>query len=158
MAKPSKDNFAPRIENRRAYHDYFIESKLECGIALMGSEVKALRMGLAQLAEAFASVEHGQLMLLNCHIEPYKQSAIVYNHPPRRPRKLLAHKREIKRLTDEIDKGTGYTLIPLAIYFKEGRAKVEIGVARGKKSHDKRATIREREMKADLRKQTMRRS
>jgi SsrA-binding protein len=157
LGKP-KDNLSPRIENRRAYHDYFIESKLECGIALMGSEVKALRHGLAQLSDSFASIERGQLMLLNCHIEPYKQAAIVYNHPPRRPRKLLAHKREIARLKDEIEKNTGYTLIPLAIYFKEGRAKVELGVARGKKSHDKRSSIREREMKAELRREMTRRT
>jgi len=139
-----------RIENRRAMHDYFIESKIECGIALVGSEVKSLRMGLAQLGESFAEIRNGQMTLLNAHIDPYKQAAIVYNHAPRRPRMLLAHRREIKRLADELsDKGT--TLIPLAIYFKDGRAKVEIGVARGKKEHDKRATIRENEQKRDLR-------
>jgi SsrA-binding protein len=139
-----------RIENRRAYHDYFIESKLECGIALMGSEVKSLRLGLGQLAEAFADIQGGQLMLHNAHIDPYTQAAIVYNHAPRRPRRLLAHRREIKRLEEETStKGT--TLIPLAIYFKEGRAKVELGVARGKKQFDKRASIREKEQGKELR-------
>jgi SsrA-binding protein len=148
MAKAKFDN--PRIENRRAYHDYHIESKLECGVQLLGSEVKSLRMGNAQLAEAFAIVEHGQLTLHNLHIEPYKLAAIVYNHEPRRPRRLLAHKREIKRLAEESGK-TGMTLVPLAIYFKQGRAKVEIGLGRGKKQHDKRASIREREADRELR-------
>ncbi len=139
-----------RINNRRALHDYFIDSKLECGIALLGSEVKSLRMGLAQLIDAYADIQGGQLMLMNAHIDPYTQAAIVYNHAPRRPRRLLAHRREINRLiaaTD--DKGT--TLIPLAIYFKGGRAKVEIGVARGKKQHDKRASIKQKESDRELR-------
>ncbi|MFT3788652.1 MAG: SsrA-binding protein SmpB [Tepidisphaeraceae bacterium] len=146
----SKENLAPRIENRRALHDYFIDSKLECGIALQGSEVKSLRQGTAQLAEGWAQIEGRELILHGCHIEPYRQASIAYNHEPRRPRKLLVHRREIKRLQDEMSQG-GYTLIPLAVYFKEGRAKVELGLARGKKSHDKRDSIREREMKAEIR-------
>jgi SsrA-binding protein len=145
-----KHNYEPRIENRKAYHDYFIESKLECGIALVGSEVKSIRMGNANLAESFASIDHGQLMLINCHIEPYKQATIAYNHEIRRQRRLLAHKREIKRIRDELDKG-GMTLIPLAMYFKDGRVKVEIGLAKTKKAHDKRGAIREREADRELR-------
>ena len=141
---------SPRIENRKAFHDYFIESKLECGIALLGSEVKSLRMGLAQISEAFVEIKGRDLFLQNAHIDPYTQSAIVYNHPARRPRRLLAHRREIVKL-QEATEGTSMTIVPLAIYFKEGRAKVEIGVARGKKAFDKRATIKKKESDRELR-------
>ena len=154
MTKP--DFKSPRIENRKVFHDYFIEDKIECGIALVGSEVKSLRMGLAQLAEAYGDIQSGELWLLNAYIDPYKQSAIVYNHEPRRPRRLLIHRREIRRLAEQVDR-SGMTLVPLAIYFKEGRAKVEMGVARGKKSHDKRASIRQKEADRELRRATMKR-
>jgi SsrA-binding protein len=141
---------SPRIENRKALHDYFIEDKLECGIELLGSEVKSLRLGLAQIAEAFCDIQGRNLYLQNAHIEPYAQSAIVYNHAPKRPRRLLAHRREIVKLQDQTE-GTGMTIVPLAIYFKDGRAKVEIGIARGKKAFDKRATIRKKEADRELR-------
>lgn len=154
MAK-TKFNPAPRIENRRAFHDYFIESKLECGIALVGSEVKSLRLGNGQLTDSFATIDHGKLHMHGAYIDPYKQASLVFNHEPKRIRVLLAHRREIKRLEEEISRG-GMTLIPLAIYFKDGRAKVELGVARGKKSHDKRASIKEKEAKRDLRNAMMR--
>ncbi len=140
----------PRISNRRALHDYFIESKLECGIMLVGSEVKSLRDGHAQLQDAYAHITQGQLYLAAAHIDPYAKAAIVYNHDPRRERKLLVHKREIKKLQQELDV-RGTTLIPLAIYFKDGRVKVEIGVARGKQKHDKRATIKEKEIDREMR-------
>jgi SsrA-binding protein len=150
VPKDRKDNLAPRIANRRALHDYFIEAKLECGIALQGSEVKSLREGKGQLQDAFAKIEHAELYLYNAHIDPYTKAAIVYNHEPTRRRKLLAHRREIKKLEKETTiKGT--TLIPLAIYFKQGRAKVEIGVARGKQQHDKRDTIRKKEQDREMR-------
>src|SRR5205809_7088397 len=97
MAKGQKQSDSPRIENRRAWDEYFIEAKLECGIALLGSEVKSLRDGKAQLQDSFAKVERGQLFLHNCHIDPYSKSAIVYNHEPLRSRRLLAHRREIKK-------------------------------------------------------------
>lgn len=141
---------SPRIENRKALHDFFIESKLECGIQLLGSEVKSLRLGTAQIGEAFVEIQGRDLMLINAHIEPYKQSAIVYNHAPRRPRRLLAHRREITRIKEETDR-SGMTIVPLAIYFKDGRAKVEIGIARGKKSFDKRETIKKKEVERELR-------
>ncbi len=141
---------SPRIENRKVLHDYFVESKLECGIQLLGSEVKSLRMGTAQIGEAFVEIQGRDLMLINAHIEPYKQSAIVYNHAPRRPRRLLAHRREISRIKDETDR-SGMTIVPLAIYFKDGRAKVEIAIVRGKKSFDKRATIKKKEAERELR-------
>jgi SsrA-binding protein len=141
---------APRISNRRATHDYFISAKLECGVALVGSEVKSLRDGKAQLQDAYARIENGELFLYGAHIDPYEKAALAYNHDPRRPRKLLAHRREIKKLEGETSiKGT--TLIPLAIYFKGGRAKVEIGVGRGKQQHDKRDAIRKKEMDREVR-------
>lgn len=147
-------NTAPLITNRRALHDYFITHKIECGMILVGSEVKSLRDGHAQLGEAFARIENGTLILHNCHIDPYAKASIVYNHDPRRERKLLVHKRELKKLAGETDvKGT--TLIPLAIYFKDGRAKLELGVAKGKQQFDKRATIKKKEMDRELRRQTM---
>jgi len=140
----------PRILNRRATHDYFITAKVECGVALVGSEVKSLRDGKAQLQESYARVENGELFLYGAHIDPYSKAALAYNHDPRRPRKLLAHRREIKKLEGELGvKGT--TLIPLAIYFKGGRAKVEIGVGHGKQQHDKREAIRKKEMDREIR-------
>ena len=149
MAGKDKPKDSPRIANRRALHDFFISAKLECGIALLGSEVKSLRQGKAQLQESFARIEDGQLVLHGCHIDPYDKAAVT-NHDPLRERKLLAHKREIKRLADE-SRDPGTTLIPLAIYFKNGRAKVEIGVGKGKKQHDKRESIRRKEMDREVR-------
>src|SRR5436190_19431827 len=92
VSRDRKDNLSPRIENRKAWHEYFIEAKLECGIALVGSEVKSLRAGKATLQDAYAAVEHGQLILFQCHIDPYVKAAMAYNHEPARPRKLLAHR------------------------------------------------------------------
>lgn len=150
MAK-GKDNLSPRINNRRALHQYFIDAKIECGLMLVGSEVKSLRAGKAQLQDAFAKIIHGELFLVGAHIDPYDKAALTYNHEPRRDRKLLVHKRELKKLASEIEQ-RATTLIPLAIYFKDGRAKVEIGVARGKQQHDKRASIRKKEMDREIRK------
>ena len=144
----------PRIANRRATHDYFVTHKVECGMVLVGTEVKSLRQGLAQLHESYAKIESGTLYLRNAHIDPYAKSAIVYNHDPRRDRKLLVHKRELKKLAAEAEV-RGTTLIPLAIYFKDGRAKLELGVARGKQQYDKRETIKRKEQDRDLRRQTM---
>ena len=151
MAK-GKDNVSPRINNRRALHEYFIDAKLECGIALVGSEVKSLRAGKAQLQDAYGKIQNGELFLMGAHIDPYEKAAIVYNHEPRRDRKLLVHKRELKKLVGETEDQHRSTLIPLAIYFKNGRAKVEIGVARGKQQHDKRASIKKKEMDREMRK------
>lgn len=156
MAGKRRQNDSPLISNRRALHDYFISAKLECGMALVGSEVKSLRAGKAQLQDAYARIENGELYLHGAHIDPYEKAALVYNHDPRRPRKLLVHRREMKKLEGETGvKGT--TLIPLAIYFKGGRAKVEIGVARGKQQHDKRDAIRKKEMDRELRRVMSRR-
>ena len=153
MAAHAKDQ-PPQINNRRATHDYFITHKIECGIVLLGTEVKSLREGKAQLHESYARVDGKRLMLINAHIDPYAKSAIVYNHVPRRDRQLLVHKRELKKIIAESEvKGT--TLVPLSIYFKEGRAKLELGVAKGKQQFDKRATIKKKEQDRELRRQTM---
>lgn len=143
-----KRNDSPRISNRRALHEYFILSKLECGIALLGSEVKSLRDGHAQLQESFAKVEDGRLILHGCHIDPYAKAG-KYNHDPLRDRVLLVHKRELHKLEAETQV-RGVTLIPLAIYFKDGIAKLELGVAKGKQSHDKRDTLRKKEQDREL--------
>ena|ERR1700722_440119 len=150
MSAKHDGNLSPRINNRRALHEYHIEAKIECGIALVGSEVKSLRHGQAQLQEAYARIEHGQLILHGCHIDPYKQASLVYNHVPLRERKLLVHRREIKKLEDATSQ-RGVTLIPLAIYFKGGIAKVELGVAKARKAHDKRDVIRKRDQDRELR-------
>lgn len=150
MASPEKrSSFAPRISNRRALHEFFILQKIECGIVLEGTEVKSIRMGQAHLQEAFAKVENGELFLFGCHIDPYDKAS-QYNHLPTRERKLLVHRRELKRLESETSV-RGVTLIPLAMYFKNGMVKVELGVARGKREHDKRETIRRKEQDRELR-------
>lgn len=153
MKDRAPQNFSPLISNRRAMHDYFISAKIECGIAFLGSEVKSLRWGRCQLSESFARVERGELILHNCHIDPYEKAAI--GHEPLR-RKLLVHKRELKCLEAESEV-SGTTLIPLAIYFKEGRAKLELGVARGKQRHDKRQSIKAKEQDRDMRRAMTRR-
>jgi len=147
MSKHSP-NKSPRIINRRAAHEYFIDMKVECGIALVGSEVKSLRDGKAQITDAFARIENGQLILYNAHIDPYGP-ATQFNHVPKRERRLLAHRREIRKLESAMTT-KGVTLIPTEIYFKEGRAKVEIGVARGKQQHDKRDAIRKKEQDREM--------
>ena len=140
---------APRISNRRALHDFFITHTLECGMVLVGSEVKSVRLGRAQLHEAFARVEGGQLVLHGCHIDPYDKAS-QFNHLPERERRLLAHRREIRRLEEETAQ-KGITLIPLAMYFKNGVVKVEIGVAKGKQQHDKRDEIKRKEQEREVR-------
>ncbi|HEX8912213.1 MAG TPA: SsrA-binding protein SmpB [Humisphaera sp.] len=149
-------NLAPRINNRKALHDYFIDARLECGIALQGSEVKSLRLGKAQLQESYARIEKGQLVLYQCHIDQYEQANLM-NHIPLRERRLLAHRREIKKL-ELATQDPGVTLVPLALYFKDGRVKVEIAVARGKRREDKRRSIKEKEMKQDVRRAMTRRA
>lgn len=154
-AGEKRSNYEPRITNRRAFHDYFIEAKIECGIVLVGSEVKSIRMGRAQLQESFARVEGSKLVLHGCHIDPYDKAS-QFNHEPKRERTLLVHKRELKRLSAETEQ-KGTTLIPLAMYFKKGMVKVELGVAHGKQYHDKRETIRRKEQERDIRRQMSRR-
>ncbi|MBF8254025.1 MAG: SsrA-binding protein [Deltaproteobacteria bacterium] len=128
--------------NRKARHDYFIDETYEAGLVLQGSEVKSLRDGKANLMDSYARIDKGELFLVNAHISPYF-AASQFNHDPTRKRKLLLHKQEVRRLTGKV-KERGLTLIPLRLYFKNGRAKVELGLARGKKMYDKRETLRKR--------------
>jgi SsrA-binding protein len=134
---------------RKARFAYHVESKLECGIALTGTEVKALREGTAQLSDAYAHPKGTELFLYNAQIPHYKPAGIQQNHEPKRARKLLLHRREIDRLQDAQQKA-GYTLIPLSLYFKDGRVKVELGVCKGKTGADKRENIAEREAKREM--------
>jgi SsrA-binding protein len=129
--------------NRRARHEYHIEESFEAGLVLTGTEVKSLRQGRASLAEAYARVEHNEVWLHHLHIPPYEAGSI-FNHDPLRRRKLLLHRRQIARLAERVSQ-KGYTLVPLRLYFRRGRAKVEIALGRGKKLYDKRAAIGERE-------------
>jgi SsrA-binding protein len=135
--------------NRRARFEYHIESKLECGIVLTGTEVKALREGSAQLSDAYALGRKGEMFLYNLQIAHYKPAGVLSNHELKRPRKLLLHRREIDRLEEQQQKA-GYTLVPLSIYFKDGRVKVELGVGKGKNAVDKRDDIATREAKRDV--------
>jgi SsrA-binding protein len=142
--------------NRKARHDYFIEETYEAGLVLTGSEVKSLRDGKANLKDSYARLLKGEAVLLNAHISPYP-AANRFNHEPTRTRKLLLHKQEIRRLTGKV-KERGLTLVPLRLYFKNGRAKVELALARGKKLYDKRETLRrkaaEREVERSLKSRT----
>jgi SsrA-binding protein len=136
------------ISNRKARHDYFILDTLEAGLVLKGTEVKSLRAGMANLQDSHALVKNGEVWLLGMHISPYKQASFE-KHDPRRTRKLLLSKREIRRLLGKVQE-KGLTIIPLSIYFKGPFAKVELGVAQGKKSYDKRQTLKERDAKRDI--------
>jgi SsrA-binding protein len=138
----------PTIRNRAAYHNYEIMESFECGVALLGTEVKSIREGKANLTDAYALVKDGEVWLLNAHVSPYTHGN-RQNHEPRRTRKLLMHRAEIEKLTGRtVEKGL--TLVPTSMYFKNGRVKVEIGLARGKKNYDKRET----EMKKTLDRET----
>ena len=136
--------------NKKARHDYALLENYEAGIVLQGTEVKSLRNGRASLVDSFAGLENGELFLYNMYIAPY-ESGNRYNHEPRRRRKLLVHLAEIKRLMGKTS-GRGLTLIPTSLYFKKGKAKVEIALARGKRQYDKREDIKKREAKLDAEK------
>jgi len=144
MAAKPEPNFKIAADNRRARFNYAIGDTFEAGIALTGTEVKSLRTGKATIAESFASAKDGEIWLYNANIPEYLQ-ANRFNHSPKRPRKLLLHKREIARLANAVDR-EGMTLVPLRLYFNEkGRAKLQIAIARGKKLHDKRETEKKRD-------------
>ena len=154
--EPVKGRMGKRIvcTNKKAYHDYHIEAKIEAGMVLTGPEVKSLRAGRANLRDGYARVEHGEVFLYNVHISPYSFATHAASDP-RRVRKLLLHKREINRLTGKLHE-KGLALIPLRIYFIDnGKAKVELGLGRGKKLYDKRAALKERQTNRELRR-TMR--
>ena len=151
MARPKPETFDKQktvAENRRARYDYHIEDKYEAGLALQGTEVKALRAGEASIAESYAEVRDGEVWLINANIPEYSHGNRL-NHEPRRPRKLLLNAREIDKLFGAVER-KGMTLVPLSVYFNSrGRAKVELALAKGKQAHDKRATIKERDWKRD---------
>lgn len=135
-------------QNKKAFFLYHVEDKLEAGLVLLGSEVRSLRDGRASLSDAYASIKNGEIFLLNSHIEPCRQASYM-NHAPKRSRKLLLNKHQIQRLAGKLNE-KGFTLIPLKLYFKQGRAKVELGICRGKKFFDKRETIKKRDMKRQM--------
>jgi SsrA-binding protein len=144
MAAKAEQRFKVVAENRKARFNYEIGETFEAGVALTGSEVKSLRTGKANIAESYASTRDGELWLLNSNISEYKQAG-RFNHEPKRPRKLLLHKRQINKLIGAVER-EGMTIVPLKIYFNErGRAKIEIALARGKKLHDKRETSKKRD-------------
>jgi len=134
--------------NKKAFHEYFIEEKFEAGMVLQGTEVKSLRSGKANLNDAFAQVKNGEAFLNNLHISPY-DFGNRENHDPDRMRKLLLHKTEITRLFGKI-REQGYTLVPLRLYFKDGKVKAELGLAKGKKLYDKREDMKKKDMKRDV--------
>jgi SsrA-binding protein len=132
------------VENRKAFHDYFIEERVEAGLALTGWEVKAIRAGRAHLKEAYVVVKNGELVLIGAHITPLTTASTHVNADPTRTRKLLMHREEIDRLVGKVERA-GYTLAPLDLHYRNGRVKIEVGLAKGKKQHDKRDTIKDRE-------------
>jgi len=143
--------------NRKAYHDYFVEETYEAGISLLGTEVKSLRERKANLKDSYVIIKGGEAFLLNCHISPYSHGNIQ-NHDPLRTRKLLLHWHEINKLWGKLSQ-KGYTLIPLKIYFnKKGKAKVEIGLCKGKRQYEKRETIKEKEAQREIQQHLRRKS
>ena len=136
-------------QNRKAFHDYFVEERYECGLALFGTEVKSMRQGRVNLKESWARIKDGEIWVEGMHISPYEQGNI-FNRDPMRPKKLLLHKQEIRKL-DGLVARQGYTLIPLEVYLKDGRMKLQLGLCKGKAEHDKRDSIAKREAERDIR-------
>ena len=145
MSKESRKLIA---KNSKAFHDYFVEDRYEAGIELAGTEVKSIRMGNVNLKDSFCTIKDGQMTLNGMHVSPYEKGNI-FNREPRRPRRLLMHKREILRLFAKI-KQDGYTLVPLSLYFKGPRVKVEIGLCKGKKLYDKREAAAKKAAKREM--------
>ena len=145
----SKEAFKLIANNKKAYHDYFIDEKYECGIELFGTEVKSIRMGKCSIKEAFVRIDnHGEVYVYGMHVNPYEKGNI-FNKDPLRARKLLMHRKEILKLESKI-KEKGYTLVPLQVYFKGSLVKVEIGLARGKKLYDKRDDMAKKDMRREV--------
>jgi SsrA-binding protein len=154
MAKKKKanqddPNSRTVCRNRKARHEYEIMDQMECGIVLLGSEVKSIRDGKISIEEAFARMRDGEVWLIGCDIAPYPQATVI-NHEPRRPRKLLLHKMEVKKFAENASQ-QGLTLIPLAVYLKSGKVKVSLAVARGRKLHDKREKLKKDSARQDIR-------
>ena len=145
---PVRRGVKPVAQNRKARHDYFIEETLECGIELFGTEVKSLRNGACNLKDSYAEIRNGEIFVQNMHISPYEQGNI-FNHDPLRRRRLLLHKAEITKLFSKT-REKGFTLVPLKIYFKKGRAKMELALVSGKHNYDKRQALAEKAVKRDV--------
>ena len=145
MAKEAQKLIA---NNKKAYHDYFVEEQYEAGIVLHGTEVKSLRMGKCSIKEAFVTIEKGEVFITGMHISPYEKGNL-FNKDPLRVRKLLLHKAEIMKLTGKVAE-KGYTLMPLQVYFKDGRAKIQIGLCKGKKLYDKRQDIAKKDARREV--------
>ena len=135
--------------NRKAYHDYFVEEEIEAGVVLHGSEIKSIRQGRVTLRDAYARIDNGELWLVGAHISPYEHAGAYFNHEPDRPRKLLIHHRELDYLRSKVE-ASGYTLVPVRMVLRKGRAKVDIALAKGKKLYDKRAALAERDAKRNI--------
>ena len=150
MAK-GKESQKLIANNKKAYHDFFIDETYECGIALHGTEVKSMRMGKCSIKEAFVRIEDGEVFVYGMHVSPYEKGNI-FNKDPLRVKKLLLHKYEINKLLGKV-KEKGYTLVPLQVYFKDGKVKVEIGLARGKKLYDKREAIAKKDQRREAEKE-----
>lgn len=146
-----KDTQKLIANNKKAYHDYFIDETYEAGIALHGTEVKSMRMGKCSIKESFIRIENGEVFVYGMHVSPYEKGNI-FNKDPLRVKKLLMHKYEINKLSGKIAE-KGYTLVPLQVYFKEGKVKVEVGLARGKKLYDKRQDIAKKDQRREAEKE-----
>jgi len=155
--KMTSPNSTPRIVNRRAWHDYYITARLECGLELTGTEIKSLRAGAIKIDEAHARLCRGELFLIGSNIASYPNAAPGMQHEPTRDRKLLVHRRQIDQLQAHVSQ-KGKTLVPLSVYFKKGWAKVEIGLAEGKRNFDKREDLRLRDAKRDIAREMGRRN
>lgn len=136
------------IKNKKAYFDYFIEDEIECGIVLKGTEIKSIRQGLANLKDCYAIIRNGEVFLLNMHISKYEEASI-FNHDEKRTRKLLLNKKEILKLRDKVEI-SGYTLVPIKLYFKGNKAKILLGLGKGKKNYDKRESLKEKTLQREI--------
>ena len=146
---PHQQGIRTIVQNRKAFHDFFVEEKAECGIALFGTEVKSIRQGRVNLKESWAQIRKGEVWVEGMHISPYEQGNI-YNRDPMRPKKLLLHRSEIRKLEGQVTK-QGFTLIPLEMYLKDGRVKVMLGLCKGKQLHDKRDSIARKDTEREIR-------
>ncbi|MCR5516625.1 MAG: SsrA-binding protein SmpB [Lachnospira sp.] len=151
MGKSSESSNRLVANNKKAYYDYFIEEKIEAGLVLHGTEVKSLRQGKCSIKESYIQIQNGEVFAINMNITPYEKGNI-FNKDPLRPKKLLLHKNEISKLSGQIAT-KGYTLVPLQVYFKQGKVKIEIGLARGKKNYDKRESIAKRDQERQAQKE-----
>ena len=145
---PHQKGIKPVAQNKKAFHDYFVEETYECGLVLKGTEVKSMRQGRVNLKESFCMIRNNEIFAEGMHISPYEQGS-VFNTDPLRPKKLLMHKNEIRKLAGLVSR-QGYTLIPIKVYLKDGRMKLELGLCRGKHLHDKRDAAAERDAKREM--------